>query len=115
MSYRSIFKALAEGEKVPRKAKKLMLGKKIPKSRIKDMLKKVEVLYFAKTMWENPVISPHIFCPKCGCIHDYGTGNMADYPEHWEHFKCLRCGYLVGMIDNSPFQHVLELAPEFSF
>ena len=42
-------------------------------------------------------------CPKCGCTEVERTGNMAEYPEHWERFNCANCGFLVGVVDNSPY------------
>lgn len=47
-------------------------------------------------------------CPECGCTEMYSTGNMAEYPEHWEKFYCTNCDFQVGLIDNSPFTHCTE-------
>lgn len=47
-------------------------------------------------------------CPKCGCNWAETTGNMESYPNHYEKFYCSECGFLVGMIDNSPFTHCVE-------
>jgi len=42
-------------------------------------------------------------CPKCRCkkidVTDMGIG----YPEQWTYFHCENCGWLVGLIDNSPY------------
>lgn len=48
------------------------------------------------------------FCPKCGCHWAQPTGNMTSYPDHYEEWHCMRCGFLVAMIDNSPYMHALE-------
>ena len=42
-------------------------------------------------------------CPKCKCKKVLRSGNMATHPDHWEEFTCLNCGFLVGMVDNSPY------------
>ena len=42
-------------------------------------------------------------CPKCKCKKTERSGNMAIHPEHWENFHCSNCGWLVGLIDNSPY------------
>jgi predicted RNA-binding Zn-ribbon protein involved in translation (DUF1610 family) len=47
-------------------------------------------------------------CPKCGCKKISATGNMEDYPDHYEAFNCKHCGFLVGMIDNSPYVSCYE-------
>ena len=110
MNYHRIYMALIHGGNVPRKAKKLFLGNKVKRYRLRALLKSVKVLKPAKTMFESPVIEPGLFCPKCGCTESKGTGNMVEYPDHWEYFYCLRCTFKVGYIDNSPFRHCLEYA-----
>ncbi len=58
---------------------------------------------------KSDTILPYEFCPKCGCRKITSSGNMADeYPQHWEKFYCKNCGFLVGLIDNSPFVHCLS-------
>jgi DNA-directed RNA polymerase subunit RPC12/RpoP len=113
MNYYRAYRAMCEGEKVPRKWKKKVLGRKVGKQNLTRLLKTVVVLSNAKTMYESPKIEPYAFCPNCGCTQDYGTGNMTTYPEHWEIFRCLRCRSTVGAIDNSPYYHVLQFAPEY--
>ena len=95
--------------KLPRKIKKQFLGRKINKSKLKQMLKETIVGEPIRTMYERVEFTPHgEFCPKCGCKHYYGSGNRTAYPEHWEYFYCARCSNVVGYIDNSPFIHALE-------
>lgn len=108
IKYRKAFIAIQWGEKLPRKTKKYFLGKRMSRSKLQRLLKKVEVVKSANTMYDNPVIKPYSFCPKCGCTEMRGTGNKSCYPEHWEYFHCIRCGNIVGYIDNSPFIHALE-------
>ena len=47
-------------------------------------------------------------CPKCKCKEVEQSGNMVTRPEHYEHFTCKNCGFLVGMIDNSPYVSCYE-------
>ncbi len=100
--------ALIEGDKLPRKIKKAILGKRMSKSKLNRLLKSVTLGDPIRTMYERREILPFAFCPKCGCREYKGSGNKTTYPEHWEEFKCLRCYNLVGYIDNSPFIHALE-------
>ncbi len=102
------YASMAAGHKVPRKVKKFFLGKRFTNSKIKRLLKKIEFGKEIRTMYERREILPFAFCPKCGCRDYVGYGNMAEYPEHWEDFICLRCRSVVASIDNSPFVHVLE-------
>jgi transcription initiation factor IIE alpha subunit len=93
---------------IPRKHKKAILGFKLSKNKIRKLLKTVKLGDEIKSIFEEREIKPFMFCPKCGCKGFAGAGNMAQYPEHWEKFNCIRCGTLVGYIDNSPFVHALE-------
>ena len=104
------YQAVIDGEKVPRKIKKAILGKRINKSKLKRLLLSVTLGKPIKTMYERRDIFPYAFCPNCGCREYVGTGNLTTYPEHWEKFNCIRCRKLVGYIDNSPFIHALECA-----
>lgn len=108
VNYSKAYTAIRNYETLPRKVKKKILGLKLSKKRLSHLLDSVVVVSHSKTMYENPVIKPHLFCPKCGCEEMRGTGNQTIPPEHWEYFHCLRCNWIVGMIDNSPFIHALE-------
>jgi len=44
-------------------------------------------------------------CPKCGCNDSNSTGNMVEVPDHYEVWNCNDCGWIVGMIDNSPYHN----------
>lgn len=92
-------------KRLPRKLKKRVLGRKLNKSKIRKLLSNVQVYHDVDG---NSMISPFEFCPNCGCRHYYGTGNLEDYPSWYEFFYCYRCDKKVGIIDNSPFRHVLE-------
>lgn len=100
--------ALYHGQKLPRKIKKALIGKKMSSTKLRVLLDSVTLGEPIKTMYERREIYPFAFCPKCGCEGYRGSGNLTDYPEHWESFYCLRCKNLVGNIDNSPFIHALE-------
>lgn len=101
---------LRDGCHIPRKMKKKILGKKMGSSKLNQLLKSVKIGEPIETMFETRDIYPYEFCPKCGCKESYGSGNLTEYPEHWEKFYCLRCKNIVGYIDNSPFIHALECA-----
>lgn len=102
------YKAAVEHEKLPRKIKKAILGKRMSKSKLKRLLKSVKIISKADTMYERPEIFPYEFCPHCGYTGMRGSGNLTSYPEHWEYFYCIKCNKIVGYIDNSAFIHALE-------
>lgn len=108
INYRKAYYAMRYGDKLPRKVKKALLGKRMSKCRLNRLLKSVKIVESCKTMFEFPIIEPYAFCPNCGCTEMTGTGNMTTYPEHWEDFHCVRCRTVVAKIDNSPFIHILE-------
>ena len=108
INYHKLYSALSNGYKLPRKVKKSVLGLRMSKSKLRRLLKSVEIISSASTMYEVPEIKPYLFCPHCGCTEMRGTGNMTSYPEHWERFHCVRCNKVVAYIDNSPFIHALE-------
>lgn len=92
---------------VSRKTKKFILGgKKMGKAELKKRIAAVQVTIHK---YPREAELSDYFCPKCGCTSTRSTGNMADWPERWSRIYCLRCGYLVGESDNSPYVHVLEL------
>jgi len=47
-------------------------------------------------------------CPVCGSYRYSSTGNMVEYPERWEEQRCVNCGQLVCISDNSPYIHICE-------
>ena len=107
------WETIAGGDgKLPRKIKKWYYGKRYSRNQLSRLLATVEIVSGCGTMYERTVIKPYSFCPNCGCKHYYGTGNMTSYPEHWEEFHCVRCNFIVGYIDNSPFIHALECRDE---
>lgn len=108
INYHKSYVGLMYGYKLPRKVKKYFLGKRMSKSKLNRLIKSVKVVKSAETLYEDSIIEPYAFCPKCGCTGMSGSGNRVDYPEHWEDFYCHRCRYIVGTIDNSPFIHVLQ-------
>lgn len=42
-------------------------------------------------------------CPKCRCQDTETAGNMVEHPEQWQEWNCKNCGWLVGLVDNSPY------------
>jgi len=42
-------------------------------------------------------------CPKCRCKKTDTTGNLVEYPDMYQRWFCSHCGWLVGVVDNSPY------------
>jgi len=103
-----LYEWFREGGRIPRKLKKQVLGKKMKRKVLRHMLKTLQFGPPIVTMWDRRECNHGLFCPNCGERDYRGTGNMTEYPEHWEYFYCIRCRKKVGEIDNSPFYHVLE-------
>ncbi len=103
-----IYQFVIDRLKVSRKTKKYVLGKKLNKRKLNNLLSSVEVGKDAKTMYELPEIKPYLFCPHCGCTASRTTNNMTVYPEAYYLEYCLRCNAVVSYIDNSPYIHILE-------
>lgn len=105
----AIWEALTERGKIPRKAKKWAIGKRLSGCEVRRMIRRTVLGEEIRTMYERREAHPHgLFCPKCGVSETHQTHNMASYPEAWYHFYCLRCRFKVAYIDNSPYVHVLE-------
>lgn len=89
-------------EKIPRKIKKKIFGKKVSKKKLRQMLESVEVI--DNKYPEMVTIKPYFFCPRCGCeLPPRYTGNMVEYPERYEKGFCVKCGFLLIVSDNSPY------------
>ena len=43
-------------------------------------------------------------CPKCRCkkIESFADPSVT-YPDQYTKYTCANCGFLVGVIDNSPY------------
>jgi len=85
-----------------RKEKLFMFGRRISRNRLRVKNRK---LILSKGNDEH--------CPKCGCKSSERTGNMAEYPQHWEKFLCRRCEFMVAEIDNSPYISCWESPDDF--
>jgi len=94
--------------KLSRKFKKILLGRKLSKKRIREKVLAFEVVGHQKHIYEGTITNHPFFCPWCGCEATRRTGNMVAYPELWEKIYCLRCGELVSEADNSTYYHVIE-------
>jgi hypothetical protein len=94
-------------KQMPRKVKKMFLGRRMAKSKLKKLLASV-VITPATNGHDSAMISPYPFCPKCGCCQTTHNGSMVEYPERYVKDYCLRCGFLVVLSDNSPYYHALE-------
>jgi hypothetical protein len=96
--------------KLPRKMKKAFWGKRIGKTKIRRMFKRLAFTKLPRNIYEYHEYTgvDDLFCPRCGCTEATSTGNMAEYPEMYIVNNCERCGLEVGSIDNSPFVHILQ-------
>lgn len=108
INYSKAYYALQNGEKLPRKTKKAILGRRIGKTKLNRLLKTLVLIKDNKTMYDRPIYNLPLFCPKCGCQKTISNGNMVAYPEHWENFYCVRCDNHVAYIDNSPYRHAFD-------
>jgi hypothetical protein len=99
------YNKIINGNKVPRKAKKAALDKKISKAQIKRMLKDIHLLGNLKTIYDGFGLDNEPFCMECGCRLIRWGGNRVEYPELWEVGYCARCGHQVAKADNSPYHH----------
>lgn len=97
--------------RLSRKEKKRIFGKMMSKKELKKKLSEVNIISNAYNCGGARFITEP-FCPKCGCEFSVGTGNMTSYPEIYEKHFCSRCGFLVGVADNSPGYHCLEFPEE---
>jgi len=110
-----VYQSISDGLKMPRKVKKWILGERISHCKLTRMKKNTVLGEPIQTMYERREAKPYgLFCPKCGYPGYHGSGNRTSYPEHWEYFYCNKCYNIVGIIDNSPFQHALEF-PENNY
>lgn len=100
-----------QGEKVPRKIKKLLLGLRQNKSKLRKRLKNVKVLNKGRC---GDIELNDYFCPKCGCECQDIVDHEVGYPEKWVDYYCMRCGNHVAFVDNSPYTHCLTF-PEYNY
>ena len=100
--------AIKYGDKIPRKVKKKILGKRLSKKYLK--LKLNVISNSKKTVYDLLQAGEieSLFCPKCGCEVSYSINYDVEYPEVWNEGFCARCGNKVEMQDNSPCCHVLD-------
>lgn len=81
---------------------------------LKHKLKTFKIYSLPKTIYDEIKANQFPFCPKCGCVFTYWSGNRASYPDLWESVYCARCGHKVMEADNSPYHHCLEF-PENNY
>lgn len=100
------YNALMRGEKIPRKAKKAILGNKMSRTKLRQRIDAVRITERIRTIYDGFGLSD-AFCLECGCEKYTRSGNRVAYPELWETLYCARCGNEVAEADNSPYYHVL--------
>ena len=92
------YNRLMQGEKIPRKAKKIILGKRMSKTQIKSKLRTMKITQKVKTIYDDFGLNDDAFCMECGCKVIRWTGNMSEYPDLYEVGYCARCGHQVAEI-----------------
>jgi len=110
LNYRKINQAIDYNEKLPRKVKKVILGKILTKNKIKKYYKNSVLLihtYPASTELNKPLI-----CPICGCLKTRFVNHNMEWPDVWNENFCTRCGYLINYVDNSPNYSFLDHSEE---
>jgi hypothetical protein len=107
--YKYLLKHGGDIKGISRKTKKRLLGRIMNRRILKERLSLVVV---TERNYPEPATISDCFCPKCGCEATRSTGNMAEYPEVWVNEFCLRCGFLVGTADNSPWISCLQFPEE---
>lgn len=115
MEWGKAYQELCDNEKVPRKMKKAVLGRRLNKTKLRRKLRRVQVIL--NTYPQPATILPETFCPLCGCTESAGGGELCisdDSRDTCQQGYCLRCGFLVWEVDNSPMVHCLEW-PEFDY
>jgi len=104
--YYKYYSRLYDGQKVPRKAKKTILGRRSSKNKLNKRMEQTRIIYDIQTIFDGFGLSD-VFCPYCGCEEHTRSGNRAEYPDIWETLYCMRCGEKIAEADNSPYIHVL--------
>ena len=107
MNHFRISEAIRNGEKLPRKIKKQILGRKLNRKELKSLLAEVEIISYEEE-GQLSGIFPFEFCPNCGCQATRPINHYVEWPEVWDEDVCLRCGKWVGGADNSYYHHILE-------
>lgn len=89
------------GDKVPRKLKLRLIGRKISNKDRRNIINK-----YLKIDQEDTFLPP--VCPKCGGLQSYTIDHEAEYPERWIETFCLRDHELIAYTDNSPWINVID-------
>lgn len=103
-----------DGEKLSRKAKLALYGRRKNASKIFQRYQKLNIHRHPKNIfeWYEFSGSDALFCPRCGHDDCESSGNMVQDPELWDICSCSHCGLRVCVADNSPYIHILALAKE---
>ena len=98
------------GDKIPRKAKKQILGLLPTRKDLRARIERVKLDNNCGYLYPDDD-----FCPYCGCDYARSTRNMACYPEEWIQYYCHRCNKMVSYRDNGAVWHALmDFKPEES-
>lgn len=96
MSWYELFRALEHSDRIPRKKKLAILGRKPSKKKIKETIKQYTLEEFGT------------ICPKCTGMASYFISHPVEYPEIWREQFCLRDHTLMAYADNCEWTRVLD-------
>ena len=96
----TVWERIGDGLRISRKAKKKILGVRISKNKLRL---KIRQLKFDKDGEPN-----NDFCANCGCGISRQSEQMAQYPDCYIIWYCIRCGSQTGSMDNSRYVSELE-------
>ena len=94
-----------KGLKISRKKKKTLLGRKIPKSSLKKLIRVCVSHMKGKIIYESREVFPYPFCPKCGCKSQTTYGPVSGDPESLQQHDCSRCAYTVAQQGLGEYYH----------
>lgn len=96
------FCSLKNHERVPRKLKLKLIGRKLRSKAIKKKMNDfMSLAPLDRTRYE-------FFCPKCGGSVSYLLSYPVEYPDEYNELFCLRDHELIGCQDNSPWYSAIE-------
>lgn len=102
------FTRIHNGKKIPRKYKKMILGEKQSKTKIKKRISLLELHMLQPFDNDYRQYFPSdMFCPNCGCNETIISHHNVPDPQEWSEEFCLRCGNKVCEVDNGALDHVL--------
>jgi|GEM_PF-4587665 hypothetical protein len=96
------FYSLMNYDRVPRKMKLKLIGRKLRSKVIKKKMNDFMSLNPSDRTMDR------FFCPKCGGYVTYQRSYPVEYPEEYNELFCLGDHELIGCQDNSPWYSAIE-------